>query len=378
MSFHMKPFAPSRVARMAMAAMLVAATTACGDDGPNYPDVFDPAAIAEEIGGAGAAMNAPATESFAASGSLIDDAIAAIGVPLAVETPAQLLDGPLQMRELRSLMARMKRPAAALRTATPGGTTAQAIPAFALGKTFVYDPEAGAYEVSDVPGAPSNGTRFVLYAVDPVFGEPVEPLVETGHVDLTRTAGANSATARVEVFAAGVSNLKVLDYLARVAGSATSPRIELEGFATNGQDRVEFTLVTAFSFADDRVSLNWRTEVPTSDLVLRLEQSFIDDENPRFNIDAAVVSANGRIDLDGTVTDEEGGALVVKVNGEDFATMELATGEDEEPTILNADGEPLTEEEQSTLLQIFEWFAGAFIVFLALMAPMGTVLDAAF
>jgi hypothetical protein len=48
------PFAKgAKIATMLAALMLAAA---CGDDGPNYPDVFDPAAMQDELSTANAAM----------------------------------------------------------------------------------------------------------------------------------------------------------------------------------------------------------------------------------------------------------------------------------------------------------------------------------
>jgi hypothetical protein len=369
----MKLATGAKIATMAAALVLA---TACGDDGPNYPDVFDPAAMQDELSTANAAMMAPATESFAASGPLIDNALVALdGEPLALEAPAMLLDGGhLRMSEARSVATRLRR-AASLRTAVAGGTRAHAIPPAALGKTFEYNPVTDEYEMGNEAGAPSNGVRFVLYAVDPIDGSPVEPLVERGYVDLTRTATSSSATARVVVYTAAAS--PVLDYAARIAGAVTSPRVELEGFARNGEDRLDFTLETAFSLQDESIEIDWRTRVPTRDLITRLQQSFNDGADATFQIDAAVVSASGRIDMDGTIHEETGGSIAVKVNGETFATMVLANGE-ADPTVVNAGGEPLTQEEQATLLQIFEWFAGAIFVFILLLAPMGTLLDSAF
>ena len=40
------------------------------------------------------------------------------------------------------------------------------------GKTFVWDESTDTYVVSDLSGAPSNGVRFLLYAVDPVTLPP--------------------------------------------------------------------------------------------------------------------------------------------------------------------------------------------------------------
>jgi hypothetical protein len=157
----------------------------------------------------------------------------------------------------------------------------------------------------------------------------------------------------------------------------SAPRVEVEGFAENAENRLEFSLATAFSLADESININWVARVPTQGLVTRLNQRFTGDVNPVFTIDAAVVSPSGRVDIDGTVNEASGGSLAVKVNGETFATMTLTSGEGE-PTIVNAGGEPLTEEEQAVLLQVFQWFAGAIFVFAALLGPVGPLLDAAF
>jgi hypothetical protein len=363
--------AASRRLAMQLAALsgLVLLAAACGEDGPNYPDVFDPVAMQSELNDANAAMSSPATKSFASVGYLMEYALDdGSGEPLVLETAAQLVaEGPLSLRG-----------SVAQRLRSSGTSIAHAIPAAALGKTFTYDPALDEYTISALTGAPANGVRFVLYAIDPIGGMPVEPLVEVGHADLTRTATSSSATARVRVFAGTASPTEVLDYTARVGGSVTSPRIEVEGFAENSEDRMEFSLAVAFSLADESVHINWLTEVPTQGLVTRLNQSFTGDLVPVFTIDAAVVSPSGRVDMDGTINDETGGSIVVKVNGDTFATMTLANGGEVEPTLVGAGGEPLTEEEQATLMQIFEWFAGAIFVFAALLGPVGPLLDAAF
>lgn len=360
---------PRRTARhfFAPAAFALLALGACGDDGPSAPSVFDPVALQADLGFAAEAMTAPATESFAATGFMIDYALGGFGGGgLVLEAPALLLEGAIKPK---AAMVKRLRTQASLKMAS-------AIPAGLLGDTFEYDPETGEYVPGARVGAPANGVRFVLYAIDPLEGIPVVPLVEVGRVDLTRTGSDESAVARVQVVSA--SAVTVLDYEATVEGSATSPRITVEGFARNAEDRLDFELATSFSLASEAVTINWRTEIPTRGLVTRLEQRFVDGANPRFTIDAAVISENGRVDLDGTITESAGGTLTVKVNNATFARMILATAESEEPVIENADGEPLTEEETETLHQIFQWFAGAFFTYIALLAPVGTLLDAAF
>ncbi len=258
--------------------------------------------------------------------------------------------------------------------------TASAIPAPALGQTFEFNPTTDEYEMGERAGAPANGVRFVLYAIDPVTERPVEPLVETGYVDLTRTATNSSATARVQVYGGGATLVKALDYSATVAGTVTVPTVRVVGFARNAADSLGFSLVTGVSLASQSVTIDWRTALLSRGLTSRLRQTIGAGpaDEPVFTIDAAIQSPNGRVDLDGSINGLSGGSLAVDVNGRNFATMTLTGGEDEDPTIVNGQGQPLTAGEEAVLRQIFVWFAQSALVQLSLLAPVGTLLDAAF
>ncbi len=358
-------------AALALAATLV---TACGDDGPTYPSVFAPAELQGDLGSASAALGAPATESFSFVGFDIDLALAALGGGGAVlELPALLLEAESAIPSTR-VAARVRSMVGA------EARTASAIPAPALGKTFEFDPLTDTYEMGERTGAPANGVRFVLYAIDPVTERPAEPLVETGYVDLTRTATNSSATARVQVFGGGANLVKALDYSATIDGTVTAPTVRVAGFARNAADSLGFSLTTSVSLAAQAVTLDWRTALASRGLVSRIRQTIGSGpaDETQFTIDAFIQSPNGRVDLDGTINELTGGSIATKVNGRTYATMTLTTGEDELPTIVNAAGQPLNAEEEEVLQQIFTWFAQAFLVYLSLLAPVGTLLDAAF
>jgi hypothetical protein len=96
-----------------------------------------------------------------------------------------------------------------------------AIPAEYLGVTFVYDVATDGYVASDLTGAPSGGVRFLLYAVNPVTGLPIEPLVEIGYADITASETASSSTVRIIVVSGGVT---YLDYAVAASGGTSSPR----------------------------------------------------------------------------------------------------------------------------------------------------------
>ncbi|HET8771124.1 MAG TPA: hypothetical protein VFM71_09090 [Gemmatimonadaceae bacterium] len=360
----------------ATASVLLAALVlgACSDDGPTFPTSFEPIELQNDLGVASAAANAPAAASFAVLGIDIETALlnAGGGAALMLEAPALLIEGPLT--PTAELQARVERQLVARRTDVQ---MADALPAEVLGTTFVWDVSTSQYIASDATGAPANGVRFALYAINPLTDLPAEPLNEIGHVDITVTGGGDNATVRVQVWSEGVSATRVLDYSAHMEASQSSASVEIAGYAKNAQDSLAFTLSTGTTIDMDAVTIDWRTSLPSRGLVTRLIETLSIGEVSQFTIDAAIVSPSGRVDLDGTITDFEGGTLAVKVNGQPFATMTLSSSEDVEPVILNANNEPLTAEEEETLEQIFDWFSDAIEVFITLLAPVGVMLEPA-
>jgi hypothetical protein len=62
-----------------------------------------------------------------------------------------------------------------------------------VGKTFTFDPDSAKYLVDDTrTDAPTDGLRFVLYAVNPVTHMPLVPLQEVGNLDLHDVSTATS------------------------------------------------------------------------------------------------------------------------------------------------------------------------------------------
>lgn len=310
----------------------LAFTVAC--ESATEPLLLDPSGVQADLAAAYDATSAPATVSFGALGGAIGLALADAG-------------GAVLMADLPA----------------------------ALGKTFEYDTLADRYSAGQRTGAPANGVRFVLYAVDPVTEALVFPLVETGHVDLTRTITNQAITARVEAFSGGLTPVKVLDYAATVQGTVTSPTILVAGFARNGSDSLTFALTSTISLASSMIALDWRTALPTRGLTTRVQQTITGGELPQVVIDGLLQSPSGNVGIVGTLIPQTGGTLTVQVNGGTFATIELDGLVDETPTILNAQDQPLTQTEQAMLRQILDWFEGAFDTYEDLLDPVERLLD---
>jgi hypothetical protein len=351
--------------RSSAAVLAFAGVAACdGSTAPLPP--LNEAGVVADLSAANEAAANPAVSALAVLGADIGIALGADGGALGVAAlPAILLQDPTTISKSPALQ----------RLAVSQGTMAASIPAEALGKTFVYDSTLARYVVSDIMGAPFNGVRFLLYAVDPVTSQLVYPLVQTGYADITRTLSGDVATARVEAYSGGVASQKVLDYSASVSGEPV-PTALVQGFAKNGVDSLTFRLVTAVSLVASRLTLDWRSEVPTRAFVTRLTQVLtVNDETISIGLDAVLRSASGVISMKGTLDGTTGGTITVKVNGETFATIEASGSLEGDPEILGPGGEPLTTEQEAMLQQIFEWFAQAFLFFGTLLAPVEHLLN---
>ncbi len=356
-----------RSVRTLLSVLLLSTAAAC--ESATAPTPLDPAGVQSDLAAASAAVSAPATASLGALGPQIGLALADAGGALGMAgLPAALLKDPDALAASSDLRARV----------LDGGNTASVIPQAALGKTFEYDTTIDRYAAGQRSGAPVNGVRFVLYAVDPVSEELVFPLVETGYVDLSRTVTNQSLTARVEAFSGGQTPVKVLDYAATVQGTITNPTVIVAGFARNGVDSLTFTLSSTVSLANSTIAIDWRTALPSRGLSSRVQQTLTGGELPQVTIDGLLQSQSGRVGISGTLLAQSGGTLTVKVNGDTFATIALDGLVDETPTILNAQGQPPTPAEAAMLRQILEWFENAFDTYEDLLDPVDQLLDLTF
>lgn len=345
---------------VAAVALLVLAGGCSGDStAPDAP--FDPAGTSSDVAAIGESFEAPALESYAVAstqiGSILGGSFAT--AVRAIPTAAVAGDKAGALRYAASL-ARSYAPG----TERPS-LSAASIPAEYLGTTFVWDAETDTYVESDLGGAPSNGVRFLLYAINPATQQPVEPVVEVGYVDLTSTQTQTSFTAHATVVSGGVT---YLDYTLVVsASSQTSGAISISGYATNGTDRVNFDLEMRLS--GDEFTLDFQLVVPTrGGFMMEIEATSTDfeSENATFTLDMTARGDHGTVRIQGTGDGTEA-SYNVTVNGDLFATIaETSTT----LTILGADGGALDEDERDALEAIWAVFAGGLLVFFQLSSPL--------
>jgi hypothetical protein len=230
-----------------------------------------------------------------------------------------------------------------------------------LGVTFTRDPETLEYGPSDRTGAPSNGVRFVVYAVNPISGQPITPLAEVGHADVVVTEGPTSASIGIELVSGGVT---YLDYTVGAAASQNAYSLSVTGFVSNGEDRVNFDLDT--EIMETKITLDYSLSVPTRG---NFRLDFEEEVNATtMSSSLELRGPHGTITIEGSRT-TTAGSYEVEVNGDPFATIAVSQGED--PVVTGTDGEPLSEEELETLQAVFLIFLGGFDFFEDLLDPLG-------
>lgn len=343
-----------------LAAAACVALTGCGDSGPEAP--FNPSGTSDDITAVNATFESPTFASFAWFAPSFDAALG--GTPLISSSASAFnLRRATNAGELRAAAVRSARRLAELAPRAANGSfsaSSAAIPSDIAGKTFEYS--GGTYVATARTGAPANGVRFILYAVDPVTFSPVEPLVETGYVQLTDLSTSSSQGARVVVVSGTTT---YLDYTVTVTATATSGRVTVAGYVTDGQNRANINLRSTITSAAG-LTLVYTLSVPQRgvSISLTMTASGFDQESGAIDIDLSMSGPNGTVSMGGTFS-ETGGTLTVRVNGELFATI-ASTGE-----ITGADGQPLTDEDIAALQGLFDMTDQAFTAFDELIMPVG-------
>jgi hypothetical protein len=347
---------PHYAMRSLAALALIGLMTGCGKDSnaPHAP--FDPAGTTADLDAIGASYESEAMYGF-------QGALPAISATLG-ETPAAMAVRAAPSRKLAAGKSGAQAYVGTL-TRLYGPTTVGMRPLAPraaildehLGKTFVRNAQTLEYEVSSRTGAPSNGVRFIVYAANPISGQPVTPLQEVGYADVEVTTTTTGGSVRLELVS---GNVTYLDYTVGVTAnqSQTAGTITIAGFVSNGEDRVNFDM--DLHLDDNTLAYDYTLSLPTrGNFRLDLEESR-NLSTSTTTTSLELRGPHGTITLAGSYTDSAGN-FEVEVNGDPFATIVVSAGS--EPVITGADGEPLTAQELETLRNIYLMFVGGFVFF---------------
>ena len=339
-------------------AAVAVALTGCGDSSPDVP--FNPAGTTADVEAVNAAFGTSTMADFQSLSMLFD---AAYGAPL-ISSSAAALD--IRAGSAAGMRAAAVRSAQRMARLLPAGNASfgvvsASIPAGIAGTTFEYS--GGAYVAGARTGAPANGVRFILYAVDPVTGLPTAALEETGYVDITDLSGATTQSARVQVVSGSTT---YIDYTA--SANSMTGRITVVGYVTDGTYRANLNLRTTVTAAG-AITLVYSLDVPQRDVSidLTLGASNLDTQNPTISINLSMSGPNGTLSMIGQFT-VDGGTFTVRNGGTTLATITVTGAA--EPVITGGDGLPISDEDATALRGVFDLSTEAFIAFDLMLLPV--------
>ncbi|MDH3289493.1 MAG: hypothetical protein OEO20_03295 [Gemmatimonadota bacterium] len=240
-------------------------------------------------------------------------------------------------------------------------------PADLLGKTLVYNGSTGKYEVApDSTTAPAIGIRLILYAVDPIFHQPIDPLTQVGYLELTDEG--TPAADRLGAIAV-VNGITYLEYLASAVVTTSSLTFTAEGYLSDGTTQVDFSLSHTWSQVDG-FHLSYAIDVPSKGVGLTVTAN-LDPQSEMGTYELTVYDGGSSVvlsvqatptSLTGSVT--HGGNVVVKISGTP-----------ENPVFTDGADNPLTAEQVQALGELFNSVGAVIDGFDDLLIPAYLVLQ---
>jgi hypothetical protein len=367
-----EPMRVLQFAKRSVVAVALVSLTLAGCGGESSSDApFNPTGTSADLEAMNSTFASPTFASFSTFSLAFDAALG--GAPIISTSAAAINVRGKGAEGIKAAAARAARRLAemVIKKDTRQGLSASmmAVPTEVAGKTFVYDIGTGSYVASDISGAPSNGVRFMLYAVDPVTFLPVEPLVETGHVDITDVSAGTTQAARVQVVSGSTT---YVDYTVSASSGATSGRVSVIGFVTDGVNQANINLRSTITVTAG-LTLTYSVTMPGREVEINLTVSVADVSLPDspINISLSMRGPNGTVSMTGQFA-ETSGTLNIRINGDAFATI---TTSGTTTTITRVDGTPLSDDELAALDGVFELQVEAFTAFDQMLAPVGAFFE---
>lgn len=246
---------------------------------------------------------------------------------------------------------------------------AKVIPTSVLGTTYVFDPLKHGY-VADPSrtGAPANGVRYVLYAVNPFTHEPVVSS-EIGYADLTDEGNdtPNTATLRLVAVSDGVT---FVDYRVSLAGENGSGELAVEGTFYDGTKHLAFVIhVLGEQTADGQtLAVRFRLAVPENNFALTNEaRAVAKDGTTRLN--QAIAVGDHRFVIASVHSPDEVDATVT-VDGAVFAVIHWDASK---LTVVGPTGERLPLEDRVALWRLLGLFDHVSRLLYRLLMPVNAL-----
>jgi hypothetical protein len=220
------------------------------------------------------------------------------------------------------------------------------------GDTFVYDPDTGEYAVDPArTGAPANGVRFVIYEVR-ITGEPIVE-EEIGYADLIDEGDDSEEDVALRLLVVS-DDVTVLDYRTTVDLTLTSGAITVDGFLRGERgEQLDFAIevVGTHQLEHSTLEISFDLGIDARDFsIVGSVHGVEEGAEGEGDVELVVQHRDDevRLVMNGSEGQLDGS---IHLNGQLFATV---TGDAENPTILSADGDPLTPREMHVLHHIVD------------------------
>lgn len=350
-------------------AALTALLAACG--GSNGPSSFDPEGSAADATALNSVFQAPSLLSFS---GLVEPFGAIAGTQARAAITALTPPGGSVSASLAGFARAVPRLFPAVRS---GGLSADVVhlPSTILGKTYEFDVNTSQYVAGTQTGAPSNGVRFLLYAVNPVTRQIATPLNQIGYADFLDEGTSTTTQFEVIVVSQGVT---YADYTLSGSGTPASGQIALQGFVTDGTTRLNINLSASGTDngTTSHATLDYHLDAPSRSLTFALTADITTDDATE-NATAGTVGLtfdgpHGNVVFAATIANN-GGTGTVTVNGSTYATFTSTSSSS--ATFTGANGQPLTDAQKSALGDIFLGVAGSIVVFAVLVFPLAGLVN---
>jgi hypothetical protein len=259
--------------------------------------------------------------------------------------------------------------AQALRQRAATSPEAKVIPPSVLGTTYVFDPEKHCYVPDpERTGAPENGVRYILYAVNPFTHEPVVS-AEIGYADLTDEGNDTPNTAALRLVAVS-GDVTFVDYRVSLAGSDGSGELAVEGTFFDGHKHLAFVIhvLGEQSAEGQALAVRFRLAVPEDDFSLVNEARAVAKDGAA-RVHQAIAIGDHRFVIASVHTADAVDATVT-VDGALFATIH---GDASTLTVVGADGEALSQEQRVALWRLLGMFDAVSRLLHCLLVPVNAL-----
>ncbi len=352
-----------------MLAVFAVGTAACSDDGSTglSGGDFDPQSAGQATDNLQAHLNSDSD--VMVSLELVGEGLASAGA-VSMVLPREL------NRAVTPLSAQV------LQGYVLAGSSAEPIfPSNLLGVTFEWSFDLGRYAVSERAGAPTNGVRFILYAINPLTRQPADPLNEIGFMDLADEGDASATRLGIYAESGGVA---LVDYFIEVSYALLgeqdiSVTVAADGYVSDGQEQLDFLLDQTATLLGSTetilLDVSYWLSLAGENVSVTLHISGEFDFSGDTPVDAATAeivirSGSDTIVFDMSLTADNTLDGVITYNG---APAIFISGTEADPVFERADGEPLTAEDVAALLELYDLLEDIFDVADNLFQPFGGI-----